>query len=188
MQGKDASSAGMRRARGAASALLARRDRAARQPRGGPIGYSGRSCRWCPPADVCAHTVAHRSWCLTPGRSALPTKIRTPVTGVFRSSGADACMLPRIPLSEGPTGACQPTVSRAWTTLPQCPQTSGRGGSRAHSAQTTRRARTKLGTVRSDAMTDLAHARRHGHAPPYGAQCPKWGPVPTGMAPWYKVF
>ena len=69
-------------------------------------------------ADVCAHTVAHRSLCLTPGRSALPTKIRTPVTGVFRSSGADASMLPRIPSSEGPTGACQPTASRAWTTLP----------------------------------------------------------------------
>ena len=140
------------------------------------------------PADVYAHTVAHRSWCLTPGRSDLPTKIRTPVTGAFRSSGADACMLPRIPLSEGPTGACQPTVSRAWTTLPQCPQTSGRGGSRAHSAQTTRRARTKLGTVRSDAMTDLAHARRHGHAPPYGAQCRRQGPVPAGMAAWYKFF
>ena len=55
------------------------------------------------PADVCAHTVAHRSWCLTPGRSDLPTKIRTPVTGAFRSSGADASMLPRIPSSEGPT-------------------------------------------------------------------------------------
>ena len=40
MQGKAASSAGMRRARGAASALLARRDRAARQPRCGPIGYN----------------------------------------------------------------------------------------------------------------------------------------------------
>jgi hypothetical protein len=39
----------------------------------------------------------------TPGRSALPTKIRTPVTGVFRSTGADASMLPRIPSSEGPT-------------------------------------------------------------------------------------
>ena len=121
MQEKAASSAGMRRARGAASALLARRHRAARQPRGGPIGYSGRSCRWCPPGRrLCAHsaTVAHRSWCLTPGRSALPTKIRTPVTGVFRSSGADASMLPRIPSSEGPTGACQATASRAWTTLP----------------------------------------------------------------------
>jgi hypothetical protein len=70
------------------------------------------------PADVCAHTVAHRSWCLTPGRSDLPTKIRTPVTGAFRSSGADASMLPRIPSSEGPTGACQATAWRAWTTLP----------------------------------------------------------------------
>ena len=70
------------------------------------------------PADVCAHTVAHRSWCLTPGRSALPTKIRTPVTGVFRSSGADASMLPQIPSSEGPTGACQATASRASTSLP----------------------------------------------------------------------
>ena len=53
-----------------------------------------------------------------PGRSALPTKIRTPVTGVFRSSGADASMLPQIPSSEGHTGACQATASRAWTTLP----------------------------------------------------------------------
>ena len=66
---------------------------------------------------------------------------------------------------------------------PPCPQTPGRGGSRAHSAQTTRRARAKLGTGRSDATTDLAHARRRGHAPPYGAQCPKWGPAPAGMAP-----
>ena len=121
MQEKAASSAGMRRARGAASALLARRDRAARQPRGGPIGYSGRSCRWCPPGRrLCAHSgtpvlVPDRR---TPGRSALPTKIRTPVTGVFRSSGADGSMLSRIPSSEGPTGACQATASRAWTTLP----------------------------------------------------------------------
>ena len=67
------------------------------------------------PADVCAHTVAHRSWCLTPGRSALP---RTPLTGVFRSSGADGSMLPRIPSSEGSTGTCQATASRASTSLP----------------------------------------------------------------------
>ena len=118
MQGKAASSAGMRRARGAASALLTRRYHAARRPRGGPIGYSTDRAGGAIPADVCAHTVAHRSWCLTPGRSALPTKIRTPVTGVFRSSGADASMLPRIPSSEGPTGACQATASRASTSLP----------------------------------------------------------------------
>ena len=116
-------------------------------------------------ADVCAHTVAHRSLCLTPGRSALPTKIRTPVTGVFRSSGADGSMLPRIPSSEGPTGACQATASPSRTPRPPCPQTPGRGGSRAHSAQTTRRARAKLSTGRSDVTTDLAHARRHSHAP-----------------------
>ena len=54
---------------------------------------------------------------LTPGRSALPTKIRTPVTGVFRS-GAGASMLPQIPSSEGPTGACQATALRASTSLP----------------------------------------------------------------------
>ena len=140
MQGKDASSAGMRRALGAASALLTRRYHAARRPRGGPIGYSADRAGGAIPADVCAHTVAHRSWCLTPGRSAaqpsrrrwkvypgfpigLPwvpvfSKIRTPVTGVFRSSGADASMLPRIPSSEGPTGACQATASRASTSLP----------------------------------------------------------------------
>ena len=108
-------------ARGAASALLARRDRAARQPHGGSIGYSGRSCRWCLSGRrLCAHSgtpvlVPDRR---TPGRSALPTKIRTPVTGVFRSSGADASMLQRIPSSEGPTGACQATASRASTSLP----------------------------------------------------------------------
>ena len=122
MQGKAASSAGMRRARGAASALLARRDRAARQPHGSPIGYSGRSCRWCLPGRrlcaVHAHTVAHRSWCLTPGRSDLPRKIRTHLTGVFRSSGADGSMLPRIPSSEGSTGTCQATASRASAALP----------------------------------------------------------------------
>ena len=60
--------------------------------------------------------------------------------------------------------------------------------SRAHSAQTTWRTRTKLGTGRSDATTDLSHARRHGHAPPYGAQCRRQGPAPAGMAPWYKFF
>ena len=52
----------------------------------------------------------------------------------------------------------------------------------------TRRARTILGTGRSDATTDLAHARRRGPTPPYGAQCPKWGPAPAGMAPWYNFF
>ena len=123
------------------------------------------------PADVCAHTVAHRSWC--------------PVTGVFRSSSADGSMLPRIPSSEGPTGACQATASRAST---RRLAEEGPGGSRAHSAQTTRRARAKLGTGRSDATTDLAHARRHGHAPPYGAQCRRLGPVPAGMAAWHKFF
>ena len=61
----------MRRARGAASALLARRDRAARQPRGGPIGYSGRSCRWCPPGRrLCAHSgtpvLVPDTWSLSP--------------------------------------------------------------------------------------------------------------------------
>ena len=69
--GRDA----MRRALGAASALLTRRYHAARRPRGGPIGYSADRAGGAIPADVCAHTVAHRSWCLTPGRSALPTKI-----------------------------------------------------------------------------------------------------------------
>ena len=118
MQGKAASSAGMRRALGAASALLTRRYHAARRPRGGPIGYSADRAGGAIPADVCAHTVAHRSWCLTPGRSALPKKIRTHLTGVFRSSGADGSMLPRIPSSEGPTGACQATASRASTSLP----------------------------------------------------------------------
>ena len=71
MQGKAASSAGMRRARGAASALLARRDRAARQPHGGPIGYSGRSCRWCLPGRrLCAHSgtpvLVPDTWSLRP--------------------------------------------------------------------------------------------------------------------------
>ena len=71
MQGKAASSAGMRRARGAASALLARRDRAARQPHGGPIGYSGRSCRWCLPGRrLCAHSgtpvLVPDTWPLSP--------------------------------------------------------------------------------------------------------------------------
>ena len=109
--GRDA----MRRALGAASALLTRRYHAARRPRGGPIGYSADRAGGAIPADVCAHTVAHRSWCLTPGRSALP---RTPLTGVFRSSGADGSMLPRIPSSEGSTGTCQATASRASASLP----------------------------------------------------------------------
>ena len=112
--GRDA----MRRALGAASALLTRRYHAARRPRGGPIGYSADRAGGAIPADVCAHTVAHRSWCLTPGRSALPKKIRTHLTGVFRSSGADGSMLPRIPSSEGSTGTCQATASRASASLP----------------------------------------------------------------------
>ena len=57
--GRDA----MRRALGAASALLTRRYHAARRPRGGPIGYSADRAGGAIPADVCAHTVAHRSWC-----------------------------------------------------------------------------------------------------------------------------
>ena len=43
------------------------------------------------------------------------------MTGVFRSSGADASMLPRIPSSEGPTGTCQPTASRDSTSLLHLP-------------------------------------------------------------------
>ena len=122
MQGKDASSAWMRVQCGG---------RAARPLRCLPAATARRDSRMAArsvtvadraggafPAYVCAHTVAHRSWCLTPGRSALPTKIRTPVTGVFRSSGADGSMLPRVPSSEGPSGACQATASRASASLP----------------------------------------------------------------------
>ena len=61
----------MRRARSAASALLARRDRAARQPHGGSIGYSGRSCRWCLSGlRLCAHSgtpvLVPDTWPLSP--------------------------------------------------------------------------------------------------------------------------
>ena len=75
-----------------------------------------RSCRWCYPGRrLCAHS---RTPVLVPDSSALPTKIRTPLTGVFRSSGADGSMLPRIPSSEGSTGTCQATASRASASLP----------------------------------------------------------------------
>ena len=72
MQEKAASSAGMRRARGAASALLARRDRAARHCDSRVAARSvtvADRAGGALPADVCAHTVAHRSWCLTVRRS-----------------------------------------------------------------------------------------------------------------------
>ena len=61
----------MLRARGAASALLARHYRAARRPQGGPIGFSGRSCRWCLPGRrLCAHSgtpvLVPDTWPLSP--------------------------------------------------------------------------------------------------------------------------
>ena len=158
MQGKAASSAGMRRVRGAASALLARHYRAARRPHGGPIGCSGRSCRWCLPGRrLCAHS---------------GTPVLVPDTWSLSPPDEDQ-------------NTCDRRLPLVWR---RCIHAATDTVVRRHSAQTTRRARSKLGTVRSDAMTDLAHARRHGHAPPYGAQCRRQGQAPAGMAPWYKIF
>ena len=189
MQGKAASSAGMRRARSAASALLARRDRAARQPHGGPIGYSGRSCRWCLPGRrLCAHSgtpvLVPDTWSLRPPDEDQNTCDRRLPLVWRRCIHAATDTVVRRPHGSLPGDRLARLDHLARRRLRE----SGRGGSRAHIVQTTRRARTKLVTGRSDVTIDLAHARRHGPAPPYGAQCPKWRPVPTGMAPWYKVF
>ena len=193
MQEKAASSAGMRRARGAASALLARRDRAARQPRGGPIGYSGRSCRWCPPADVCAHTVAHRSWCLTVRRSdtwplsppdedqntcdrrlplvwrrwihaATDTGVRRPHRRLPGDRLARLNHLARRRLAEEAPGHTAPKL---------------RGAHARNSAQGVLMRRQTWRTP--DVTATLRPMVRNA---PSGAR----GPAPTGMAPWYKIF